>query len=58
MSRKCQRLYFHVLPFTLLEFERKPIQSIPTCAMCGKPVKDHTTEEIKKCANTRRNVNV
>ncbi|MGC1708325.1 MAG: hypothetical protein WA799_00785 [Nitrosotalea sp.] len=41
-----------------MKFERKPIQPIPTCAMCGKPIKDHTQEEIKSCANNRRNVNV
>jgi len=41
-----------------LKFERKPIQSIPTCAMCGKPVKDHTQEEIKNCSNNRRNTKV
>lgn len=42
----------------LLKFERKPIQSIPTCAMCGRPVKVHTLEEIKNCSNNRRNTKV
>ena len=38
-----------------MKFERKPILPNPTCAMCGKPIKDHTTEEIKNCAKERRN---
>ena len=38
----------------LLKFERKPIQPTPSCAMCGKPVKDHTQEEMKICIEERR----
>ena len=40
----------------MLKFERKPIEPNPTCAMCGKPIKLHTMEEIKKCSNERRDV--
>ena len=38
-----------------MKFERKPIQSNPTCAMCGKSIKEHTCEEIKICMEQRRN---
>ena len=38
-----------------MKFERKPIQPNPTCAMCGKPIKEHTSEEIKICMGERRN---
>lgn len=38
-----------------MKFERKPIQPSPTCAMCGKPIKEHTQEEIKICMEKRRN---
>ncbi|TSA18277.1 MAG: DUF2256 domain-containing protein [Nitrosopumilales archaeon] len=38
-----------------MKFERKPIQPNPTCAMCGKPIKEHTSEEIKICMEKRRN---
>ena len=37
-----------------MKFERKPIQPNPTCAMCGKPIKVHTSEEIKNCMKERR----
>ncbi|HJW19095.1 MAG TPA: hypothetical protein VJ571_00880 [Candidatus Nitrosotalea sp.] len=37
-----------------MKFERKPIAIIPTCAMCGKPVKEHTSEQIKSCTGERR----
>jgi len=37
-----------------MKFERKPIQPNPTCAMCGKPIKEHTPSEINKCVNERR----
>jgi hypothetical protein len=38
-----------------MKFERKPIQSNPTCAMCGKPIKEHTSQETKICMEERRN---
>lgn len=37
-----------------MKFERKPIQPNPTCPMCGKPIKEHTSEEMKNCTNQRR----
>jgi len=38
-----------------MKFGSKPIQPNPTCAMCGKPIKEHTYEEIKNCMEERRN---
>jgi hypothetical protein len=38
-----------------MKFERKPIQPNPTCAMCGKLIKEHSIEEIKICMEERRN---
>jgi hypothetical protein len=38
-----------------MKFERKPIQPNPTCSMCGKPINEHTLEEIKICMEKRRN---
>jgi len=40
-----------------LKFERKPIQPNPTCAMCGKSIKDHTSEQMKFCIDERRKAN-
>ncbi|MEO9276777.1 MAG: hypothetical protein ABI340_03205 [Nitrososphaera sp.] len=40
-----------------MKFERKPIQPNPTCPMCGKPTKEHTSEEMKNCINQRREAN-
>jgi endogenous inhibitor of DNA gyrase (YacG/DUF329 family) len=37
-----------------MKFERKPIDIIPTCAMCGKPVKGHNPEQMKFCSEERR----
>lgn len=37
-----------------MKFERKPIQVTPTCAMCARPVKEHTPEQMKLCADERR----
>jgi hypothetical protein len=37
-----------------MKFERKPIKSNPTCAMCGLSIKDHTPIEIKNCIEKRR----
>ena len=37
-----------------MKFERKPIQPNPTCAMCGKPIKEHSTDEMKICMEERR----
>jgi hypothetical protein len=38
-----------------MKFEPKPIYPNPTCAMCGKPIKVHTPEEIKICIEERQN---
>lgn len=38
-----------------MKFERKSIQPNPTCAMCGKPIKEHMPQEIKICMEKRRN---
>ena len=38
-----------------MKFEHKPIQPNPTCAMCGKPIKEHTFQEMKICMEERRN---
>ncbi|MDE1762747.1 MAG: hypothetical protein KGH88_00685 [Thaumarchaeota archaeon] len=40
-----------------MKFERKPIETNPTCAMCGKAIKSHTAEEMTKCVNERRDAN-
>jgi hypothetical protein len=37
-----------------MKFERKPIEVTPTCAMCGKSVKEHTAEQMKSCSQERR----
>ncbi|WP_165776402.1 hypothetical protein [Candidatus Nitrosotalea bavarica] len=37
-----------------MKFERKPIEIIPTCAMCSRPVKEHTPEQMKSCTEERR----
>ncbi|MDE1818117.1 MAG: hypothetical protein KGH86_03605 [Thaumarchaeota archaeon] len=37
-----------------MKFERKPIAITPTCAMCGKPVKEHTPEQMNHCIEERR----
>jgi hypothetical protein len=37
-----------------MKFERKPIEIQPTCAMCGRPVKDHDSEQMKFCTTERR----
>ena len=37
-----------------MKFERKPIEVTPTCAMCGKPINAHTSEQIKSCTQERR----
>lgn len=37
-----------------MKFERKPIQPNPTCAMCGKSIKEHTLQEMQKCSEQRR----
>jgi len=39
-----------------MKFERKPIQPNPTCAMCGKPIKEHTSQEMKICMEERHNL--
>ncbi len=41
-----------------MKFERKPIVFTPTCAMCGKPVKEHTQEQIRSCTDERRKSHV
>lgn len=38
----------------IMKFERKPIEITPTCAMCSRPVKEHTLEQMKSCAEERR----
>ena len=38
----------------IMKFERKPIEVTPTCAMCSRPVKEHTMEQIKSCSEERR----
>jgi len=38
-----------------MKFERKPIRPNPTCAMCGKPINEHTSQEMKICMEERRN---
>jgi len=37
-----------------MKFERKPIEITPTCAMCSRPVKEHTMEQMKFCTEERR----
>ena len=37
-----------------MKFERKPIEVTPTCAMCGKPINLHTSDQMKFCALERR----
>ena len=37
-----------------MKFERKPIEVTPTCAMCGKLVNLHTTEQMKICTQERK----
>jgi len=37
-----------------MKFERKPIEIVPTCAMCSKPVKEHNKEQMKFCTEERR----
>ena len=37
-----------------MKFERKPIEIIPTCAMCSRSIKDHTQEQMKHCIDERR----
>lgn len=37
-----------------MKFERKPIEVTPTCAMCARPIKEHTLEQIKFCTEERR----
>ena len=37
-----------------MKFERKPIEVTPTCAMCGKPINIHTTDQMKFCTQERR----
>ncbi|HJU14276.1 MAG TPA: hypothetical protein VJ792_07465 [Candidatus Nitrosotalea sp.] len=41
-----------------MNFERKPIEPTPTCAMCGKPIKSHTAEQMKTCTAERRKANL
>jgi len=41
-----------------MPFERKPIQPEPTCAICGKPIKNHNSEEMKTCMEERRRRNL
>ena len=56
MHNKNHKISKYVLnDTTIMKFERKPIQPNPTCAMCGKPIKEHTLEEIKNCMEQRRN---
>jgi len=38
----------------VLKFEKKPIVPNPTCAICGKPVKNHSNQDIKTCMEERR----
>lgn len=37
-----------------MKFERKPIESKPTCAMCGRSIRDHTQEEMNICIKERK----
>jgi hypothetical protein len=37
-----------------MNFERKPIEILHTCAMCARPVKEHTPEQMKFCTGERR----
>ncbi|CUR51826.1 exported protein of unknown function [Nitrosotalea devaniterrae] len=37
-----------------MKFERKPIEIVPTCAMCSRPVKAHDKEQLKFCTEERR----
>lgn len=37
-----------------MKFERKPIEVIPTCPMCTKPIKEHTAEQTKLCMEMRK----
>jgi hypothetical protein len=37
-----------------MKFERKPIEVLPTCAMCTRPIKEHTPEQMKICKGERR----
>jgi len=41
-----------------MPFERKPVRPEPTCAMCGKPIKNHNQEEMKVCMEERRRRNL
>lgn len=38
----------------IMKFERKPIEIIPTCPMCTKPIKEHTSEQMKFCIEMRK----
>ncbi|MDE1819210.1 MAG: hypothetical protein KGI19_11480 [Thaumarchaeota archaeon] len=40
--------------WNFMKFERKPIEIVPTCAMCSKPVKEHNPEQMKLCTEERR----
>ena len=40
--------------WNIMKFERKPIEIVPTCAMCARPVKAHTPEQMKFCTEERR----
>jgi hypothetical protein len=40
--------------WNFMKFERKPIEIVPTCAMCSRPVKEHNKEQIKSCTEERR----
>ena len=40
--------------WNFMKFERKPIEIVPTCAMCSRPVKEHSKEQMKLCAEERR----
>ena len=37
-----------------MKFERKPIKVTPTCAMCTRPINEHTSEQMKFCSEERR----
>lgn len=39
----------------IMKFERKPIESIPTCPMCTRAIKEHTQGQIKSCMELRKN---
>lgn len=40
--------------WNFMKFEKKPIEITPTCAMCTRPIQDHSQEQMKFCTDERR----